>query len=85
MDSFARRSILLLTFIFCTGIVRADKVVVKDATGERAVDGNILSVDSTGALLFETRDSQHLVLAKDQVVRSEKSKTPTPQIGRAHV
>jgi len=78
MVSFPRYSILVLTFTCCTGIVRADKVVVKEATGERTVDGNILSVDSSGAMLFETRDSQHLILAKDQVVRSEKSKTPTP-------
>jgi len=78
MDSFARCSFLLATLVLWPANARADKVVVKEATGERAVDGNILSVDATGAMLFETRDAQHLVLTKDQVVRTEKSKTPTP-------
>jgi len=36
-------------------------------------------------MLFETRDSQHLVLTKDRVVSTEKSKTPVPLWTRAEL
>jgi hypothetical protein len=71
----------LLTFLVAVlgaEAARADKLVIRDAGGERTYVGNALGADSSGAVMFETRDAQLLIVPKDRVVKQEKSSSPTP-------
>lgn len=58
--------------------VRADKLTFRDSEGERTLEGNVLTTDSSGSMLFESRDARHWIVPKDKVVKHEKSETPTP-------
>jgi len=57
---------------------RADKLTIQEDEGERTIEGNVLTSDSAGNLLFESRDARHWVVTKDKIVKHEKSATPTP-------
>jgi hypothetical protein len=70
--------ITLAACVLFSATARADKLTLRDPTGERRIEGNVLGTDSTGATLFETRDGRHLVVPKDKLVRLDRSKAPTP-------
>src|SRR5881275_1866458 len=76
MRHLDRSSIALLAAALVAGHARADKLSVRDAKGERTLVGNVLKTDSTGAVLFETRDGQQLVFTSEQIDQIEKSEAP---------